>query len=300
MDATREYRRHWINKESPTISEIFKKFPRFLDYHGELIDREFQSIYPKSKDNLISKFPTLYTQKILFYAENLRPEIFATSDIIKDDNFRALLILTELLPITNAEISKIKKAEQVKKDQQKKNDQENEKNKKVGQGKGKGKKRKHEEIENDTPIMKKVFPNDELVKLVSEGTNVEDFAEQLRKQSKKAIQPYLITHLGQSVDKTFIQGDEWFIGVHPASKTITSFDLLYKTYYVLNVEYPEKLKNFYNFIDYYIFQMKINPKSMVSSLHTNIVNFKIDTNDKSYKSNKNNNSQDLSEDDVSD
>ncbi|CAD6233229.1 GSCOCG00012267001-RA-CDS [Cotesia congregata] len=148
--------------------------------------------------------------------------------------------------------------------------------------------------------MKKVFPNDELVKLVSEGTNVEDFAEQLRKQSKKAIQPYLITHLGQSVDKTFIQGDEWFIGVHPASKTITSFDLLYKTYYVLNVEYPEKLKNFYNFIDYYIFQMKINPKSMVSSLHTNIVNFKIDTNDKSYKSNKNNNSQDLSEDDVSD
>ncbi|CAD6233232.1 GSCOCG00012268001-RA-CDS [Cotesia congregata] len=141
MDATREYRRHWINKESPTISEIFKKFPRFLDYHGELIDREFQSIYPKSKDNLISKFPTLYTQKILFYAENLRPEIFATSDIIKDDNFRALLILTELLPITNAEISKIKKAEQVKKDQQKKNDQENEKNKKVGQGKGKGKKR---------------------------------------------------------------------------------------------------------------------------------------------------------------
>ncbi|KAH0546737.1 hypothetical protein KQX54_014476 [Cotesia glomerata] len=113
-------------------------------------------------------------------------------------------------------------------------------------------------MEDDESLVKKnVFPNEFLLRIVPDGTSIKDFVRSVATKKKSNVQPYLITQSGQSVDKTFVQGDGWFINVHPESQPITTFDLLYKMYYVLNVEYPETLKNFYNFIDYFIFHMNV-------------------------------------------
>ncbi|KAH0546736.1 hypothetical protein KQX54_014472 [Cotesia glomerata] len=84
MDETREFRRYWINTKHPTITEIFEEYPRLLDYNGERIDREFQSMYPKVADNFISLFPTSYMEKILYYVEKNRADLFLKSSFIKD------------------------------------------------------------------------------------------------------------------------------------------------------------------------------------------------------------------------
>ncbi|KAH0568011.1 hypothetical protein KQX54_017439 [Cotesia glomerata] len=63
----------------------------------------------------------------------LNSELFAASRIIQDDILHALLILVELLPITNAEIAKKKKVDE--------KIQENQENDESKRGKGKGKKR---------------------------------------------------------------------------------------------------------------------------------------------------------------
>ncbi|CAG5102965.1 Protein of unknown function, partial [Cotesia congregata] len=163
-------------------------------------------------------------------------------------NLQALLVLVELLPLSNAAMSKINKADRKKKGRTAKKIDSN------GKENQKGKKRKLDEMEDDESL---------------DGTSIKDFARSVATKKK--------SNSGQSVDKTFVQGDGWFISVHPESQPITTFDLLYKTYYVLNVEYPETLKNFYNFIDYFIFHMNAESINMVCSLYTSLSNFNIDS-----------------------
>ncbi|XP_044597497.1 uncharacterized protein LOC123274063 [Cotesia glomerata] len=143
---------------------------------------------------------------------------------------------------------------------------------KRGKGKGKGKKRTHEERdESPVPVRSSMFPNKDLLKTVADGTNLKNYATELKKRQVTNIQPYLILMKGQDCESYFIEGDNWFIDVNQNSTPIAAFNILYKLFYVLNLQYPNSLQNFYNFIDCYIFKMKnVKPRSVVSSLHVTL------------------------------
>ncbi|KAH0540384.1 hypothetical protein KQX54_016725 [Cotesia glomerata] len=106
-----------------------------------------------------------------------------------------------------------------------------------------------------------------------DGTNLEQFARDIRAKSKKNVQPYLVTVASQSSSAiTFINGDGWFLNVPDNGNSAISFDLLYKIFYVFNLDYPDSLRNFYNFMDFYIYDMDVKPFNIVSSVHVNITN----------------------------
>ncbi|XP_074112555.1 uncharacterized protein LOC141536144 [Cotesia typhae] len=203
---------------------------------------EFKSLFPKSADNFLSKFPTSYTKKILIYAKNCRPALYYESESIKNDDFRALLLLVELLPVAYSV--------RTRKGQGKGMDKEKEK-------KGKGKKRLANEENEENEPLEINFPNKYLLRLSPEGTNLEQFARDIRAKSKKNVQPYLVTVASQSSSaSTFINGDGWFLNVPDNGNSAISFDLLYKIFYVFNLDYPDSLRNFYNFMDFYIYDME--------------------------------------------
>ncbi|KAH0563836.1 hypothetical protein KQX54_007148 [Cotesia glomerata] len=145
---TREFRRQWIEQSGPTISEVFTNYPRLLDFNGEMIEREFDSLYPDSGDNFLEKFPTFYAPRILRYVQECKPAVYAESTIIEDENLRALLVLCTLMAVSNSVITK------------------------RGKGKGKGKKRTHEERdESPVPVRSSMFPNKDLLKTVATKKN---------------------------------------------------------------------------------------------------------------------------------
>ncbi|CAH0547748.1 unnamed protein product [Brassicogethes aeneus] len=239
---------------------------------GRMINLEFDALFPKSKDQFLGKFPSFYAPRILAYVKKYRPALHRTSEIIDDrkinliqtfkllicliENFRALLLLIELLPVSNARKTF------------------------KGKGKCKEKKRKIEEdnIEDEKENRPKIeFPNKFLLKQVPEGTDLKNYVKAICKESilshKSSVQPYLIVVSGQSTESTFIQGDGWFIDVNDSGNRVASFDLLFKFFYVLNIEYPESLRNFYNFIESYVYEMNVKPYNIVSSVHINISNF---------------------------
>ena len=90
--------------------------------------------------------------------------------------------------------------------------------------------------------------------------------------TKKNIQPYLMLVKGQEKTSCFIQGDGWFLAP-PLSSPVPAFDLLFKIYYVFNLQFPTSLINFFNFLANYVYGIDPIFTNSVSSLHININNF---------------------------
>ncbi|CAG5075159.1 Protein of unknown function [Cotesia congregata] len=109
-----------------------------------------------------------------------------------------------------------------------------------------------------------------------EGTNLTEYVKNIRQRSKTNVQPYLMVVSGQSCKSSFIEGDGWIINVNEEGNQVASFDLLFKFYYVMNLEWPESLRNFYNFLESYVYDLDVKPYNIVSSVHTNIFNFNTD------------------------
>ena len=90
------------------------------------------------------------------------------------------------------------------------------------------------------------------------------------------VQPYIICTKGQSsIHSFFVQGDGWFIKPHN-SNSVVAFDLLFKTFFVLNLSYPIGLQNFYNFIEVYVYDLGKKANGVAASLHVNLCNFKLE------------------------
>jgi len=58
--------------------------------------------------------------------------------------------------------------------------------------------------------------------------------------------------------------------------SVNAFDLLFKLYFVLNVEYPTKLINYYEFFQCFIYNISTRKRSIGTSMHINICNSQID------------------------
>ena len=106
------------------------------------------------------------------------------------------------------------------------------------------------------------------------GTNLEDFIKEKRKTTptSSTVQPYLICVEGE-VKKYFIIVDNVILSRKNQGDVISSFDLLFKVYYVSNVEYPVLLQNLYNFIESYIYEITDRKAlGVVTSLYINLKN----------------------------
>lgn len=103
------------------------------------------------------------------------------------------------------------------------------------------------------------------------GTNIEEYVEFLRYTSKSNVQPYMIGLEGPEMFY-FVQADEQIISRRQKASFLAAFDLLFKIYFVLDVEYPIGVKNFFQFIETYLYEVCETPSNMVVSLHTAVNN----------------------------
>ena len=63
------------------------------------------------------------------------------------------------------------------------------------------------------------------------------------------IQPYIICVTNGVNYRYFVQGDGWILNRSDNQNIISAFDLLFKLFYVINVEFPTSLVYFFNFIE---------------------------------------------------
>ncbi|XP_018395301.1 PREDICTED: uncharacterized protein LOC108773851 [Cyphomyrmex costatus] len=95
-------RRKWMMENAVSIDEILDEFPRLGDFSGEMIDEEFERLHKGASDRFLARFVSFYVPRILIYCSTARPELFRKSAFIKDDALRALTLLADLLPVSNA------------------------------------------------------------------------------------------------------------------------------------------------------------------------------------------------------
>ncbi|KAH0549758.1 hypothetical protein KQX54_013609 [Cotesia glomerata] len=219
MQETREFRWHWIQSASPTISEVFTTYTRLLDYDGEIIERDFDSKYPNVADNFWKSLPHI--------------------------TFR---VLTSLLKIVSQSYTQKQPILLMKLNES-----------------------------DDSPLpVKTAFLNKDLIKSLPDGTNISNYIKEIKEREATNAQPCLILMKGQGYEKFFIEGDNWLMSVGDKSGPIAAFNILYKLFYVLNLQYPNSLQNFFNFIDCYVFGMQgVTSRSVVSALHITLSNITI-------------------------
>nr|XP_023681993.1 uncharacterized protein LOC111851367 isoform X2 [Paramormyrops kingsleyae] len=102
MEKTFTSRRLWITSKSPTVTDIFQQYPRFVDL-PYLLDEEFGKIYPGKKDLFLRKWEGYIVPKLLKVA-TLENETSVHPDEESDESrcFRALQLLTHYLPPTSS------------------------------------------------------------------------------------------------------------------------------------------------------------------------------------------------------
>ncbi|XP_066581724.1 LOW QUALITY PROTEIN: uncharacterized protein [Prorops nasuta] len=244
MKETFLNRRSWILKESPTVSEIFNKYERLANYDGDLVDYEFSLMFPEAQDRFITKFPTFFMPRIIKYAEFSKHSYVEKHQNINDDSLKALMLLVELLPMPNSV--------KTKKEMQKS-----------------GKLKDLNKLK--PPMLRAIEANKMLLEIVPVGTVVEDFIKVKRTQSPSPVQPYLLCVSGE-VKNYFVIADNVILSRKKQSDAVSSFDLLFKLYYILNIEYPVLLQNFYNFIDTYVFEISMLKKKIASTVTSTFVN----------------------------
>lgn len=110
-----------------------------------------------------------------------------------------------------------------------------------------------------------------LLKKFQINSDVTLFAQEKIKMSSENVQPYIICSTSGSICNYFIQGDGWIIHRSDRTNFVSSFDLLFKIYHVLNLNYPPSLKNFYNLVEMLIYQIPGAVMPSVSSTFALIV-----------------------------
>lgn len=102
-----------------------------------------------------------------------------------------------------------------------------------------------------------------------------DLKINLRKLQSRSIQPLLLiigdVHM---VKEIYI----YFDGIkYPILKVLNAVDILYKTFFVFNLEFPEESNVYFNFLQTFFYEMKSEKKiPKISSIKNEILNLRID------------------------
>ncbi|XP_052001110.1 uncharacterized protein LOC127656701 [Xyrauchen texanus] len=105
IDQTFSYRRRWITTKSPTVGQIFKEYPRFLDMPA-LVDIEFSKMTDGKEDMFIKKWEGTIIPKLKeiasFEKKMYIRHLLEKADNQQDDElcYTMLRILVHLLPPT--------------------------------------------------------------------------------------------------------------------------------------------------------------------------------------------------------
>lgn len=99
MEKTYTSRRLWIVNKSPTVNEIFEQYPRFADM-PYLLDMEFEKMFPGKGELFSLKWVGNIVPKLLKMSSMKDPTVFPASNSNDESCYRALQMLTELLPPT--------------------------------------------------------------------------------------------------------------------------------------------------------------------------------------------------------
>ncbi|XP_065204551.1 uncharacterized protein LOC135834552 [Planococcus citri] len=244
MFDTFHARREWIHRpnedvsKQPTVLEIVDKFPRIIDYNGELMEKEYQRMTENGIENsngLLTVFPVTYTKRILEYCKANSLPLY--EDLIKDDDLRALALLIGLLPRSNFAT-------------------------------------KRKANENVTRSSNS-FPMPQFLIIKPNGISIE---EELAKMSSECTQQAFILAVETKFSKYvyFLVSDAKPVPLAPETSALAAVTALRQFHYVFNIEYAKELKFFYNFIDCVVMNrksMKILPS--VRSLNVSLLNFKV-------------------------
>ncbi|XP_051961405.1 uncharacterized protein LOC127628663 [Xyrauchen texanus] len=102
MENTYTRRRSWISKATPTLTEIFNEYPRFLDMPS-LMDIEFGKITDAKSDQFIRKWEVTIIPKLRAVAALEKGGVASLTEGMEDQTddekcYTMLVLLTHLLP----------------------------------------------------------------------------------------------------------------------------------------------------------------------------------------------------------
>ncbi|KAK3920770.1 Histone-lysine N-methyltransferase PRDM9 [Frankliniella fusca] len=216
MESSFAVRRQWIVQTGPSITDILKKYPHLMSYGTEMLENEFNAMFPSKGPLFLRNFPRLV--KLVKEKTEIEEVDFdheETKDIIG-----TCLTLAKKLPRPNLQRYK----------------------------------RKHESV---MPTL------ETLILPIPVGTNVKDIIDQKRKDAKSPVQPYLIAFTpAKRITRLYLVADSEMLEL-PQPSLITGLDLLFKAFFVFNVQYPLGWKVFWEMIEYGLCQ--INPQKLTNS-----------------------------------
>ncbi|KAJ8673822.1 hypothetical protein QAD02_005084 [Eretmocerus hayati] len=88
-----------VNSSSPCQMRILDRYPRFLDYDGELICREYDELYPACSqfENNLQR----YTPRVIKYCEAFNADkLEKVSILVQEDDLKAIILLSEIIPLS--------------------------------------------------------------------------------------------------------------------------------------------------------------------------------------------------------
>lgn len=119
-----------------------------------------------------------------------------------------------------------------------------------------------------------VSDSQESFALIADDDKELELKLELRRMHNTNIQPLLLV-IGDlnCIKKLYI----YFDGLrYPVLRVLTAVDLLYKTFFVFNLEFPNESIIFFNFLQNFFYEMKSNVKfPKVSMIKDEILNLKL-------------------------
>ncbi|KAJ8681995.1 hypothetical protein QAD02_017787 [Eretmocerus hayati] len=229
--------------------KILDRFPRFLDFDGEVLFREYAACY-KCAD--FKEQVKIHTPKILKYCQKVYPEKLArissfsqegNNEIIIPpshdkltiysfiDYLSAIVALSEIIPL-----SKIKRS-------------------------------------SKTPKLEKPCPNPNLLQIDHESDD--SLVVNLLHQNTEGIgkQPFMKCNLRDGKPLNFrilMDGKTILIG----EGTLSTFELLVKIHYIFHIEFCEQLEDFFNFVTSFFMEVG-KPTTTNASLNISLNNVEI-------------------------
>ncbi|OXU23505.1 hypothetical protein TSAR_003224 [Trichomalopsis sarcophagae] len=231
-EAIRANRKRRSMVEQMSLDTILNVFPRYKDFNGEVIRREFLNAYPNN-DTFLDLFPSFYAPRILQYCSAAKPLFLQAIQDIPDNNLKALILLPELLPSPNYT--------------------------------------KRKENKNEPKALFKIksmktIPHENLLHFV----NMSDLSA-LNQIYADRKSPFLICHtINQEKIGTFYVKTEGHL-IHIGDDAMLAFDVLLKLHYCFDMPFASDLVCFYDFITGCVLRLH-EPKGCCVALNSTLSN----------------------------
>ncbi|XP_021331249.1 uncharacterized protein [Danio rerio] len=225
INQTFSYRRRWITTKSPTVAEIFKEYPRFLDMPA-LMDIEFSKLTDGKEDLFIRKWegtiiPRLKEIASLEKKNDIR-HLLEKAENQHDDElcYTMLKILIHLLPPTASGRS----------------------------------------FAGSKCCVTSAVSY--LLEQVPAGTNVTSLLAESMNGTLKSAQPQLVSigSLGHGSQNVIVAKNDSFALPLDVESLTCAVDRLFKFYWLCNLQYPCQLSSVFSFFEY-IYDLSLSQSS---------------------------------------